>query len=94
MLLENYASLLQEGWQDVFAQERTHHRAIEHALSLPMVLGRRTISRTICSLDRANQDWSADYKLFSRSDWATEGLFAPVLRDYSCGTPKGPSARL
>lgn len=90
MLLENYTSLLQEGWQDVFAQERTHHRAIEHALSLPMVLGRRTISRTICSLDRAHQDWSADYKLFSRSDWETKGLFAPVVRDYLNRYPKGP----
>jgi len=90
MLLENYISLLQEGWQDVFVQERTHRRAIEHALSLPMVLGRRTISRTICSLDRAHQDWSADYKLFSRSGWETEGLFAPVMRDYLHRYPKGP----
>ena len=90
MLLENYTSLLQEGWHDVFAQERTQRRAIEHALSLPMVLGRRTISRTICSLDRAHQDWSADYKFFSRSDWKTEGLFAPVLRDYVRRYPQGP----
>jgi hypothetical protein len=90
MLLENYTSLLQEGWQDVFVQERTHRRAIEHALSLPMVLGRRTISRTICSLDRAHQDWSADYKLFSRSNWETEGLFTPVLREYLHRYPKGP----
>jgi hypothetical protein len=90
MLLENYTSLLQEGWDDVFAQERTQRRAIEHALSLPMVLGRRTISRTICSLDRAHQDWSADYKFFSRSDWKTEGLFAPVLKDYLRRYPKGP----
>ena len=90
MLLETYTSLLQEGWQDVFSQERTQRRAIEHALTLPMVLGRRTISRTICSLDRADQDWSADYKLFSRSDWETEGLFAPVLREYLRRYPKGP----
>lgn len=90
MLLENYTSLLQEGWNDVFAQERTQRRAIEHALSLPMVFGRRTISRTICSLDRAHQDWSADYKFFSRSDWKTDGLFAPVLREYVRRYPKGP----
>ncbi len=90
MLLENYTSLLQEGWQDVFAQERTHRRAVEHALTLPMVLGRRTISRTICSMDRAHQDWSADYKLFSRSGWKTEELFTPVLREYLDRYPKGP----
>jgi len=90
MLLENYTSLLQEGWQDVFAQERTHRRAVEHALSLPMILGRRTISRTICTLDRAHQDWSADYKLFSRNGWKTEGLFTPVLREYLNRYPRGP----
>jgi hypothetical protein len=92
MLLANYTSLLEEGWHPVFAQKRTHHRAVEHALSLPMVLGRRTISRTICSLDRAQRDWSADYKLFSRSDWAPEGLFAPILSDYLQRYPQGPIA--
>lgn len=90
MLLKNFASLLEEGWHPVFAQKRSHHRAIEHALSLPMVLGRRTISRTICSLDRANQDWSADYKLFSRSGWAQEELFEPVLQGYLKQYPRGP----
>ena len=90
MLLENYTSLLQEGWHDVFAQHRTHHRAVEHALTLPMVMGRRTISRTICCMDRAQQDWTADYKLFSRSGWQTEGLFAPVLIHYLDRYPKGP----
>ena len=91
MLLENYTSLLQEGWHDVFAQDRTHHRAIEHALSLPMVLGRRTISRTICSLDRAHQDWSADYKLFSRSGWADRGVVCSGAAEITwTGTPRGP----
>jgi len=90
MLLENYTSLLHDGWNEVFAQKRTLRRAIEHAVSLPMVLGRRTISRTICSLDRAHQDWSADYKLFSRSGWQTDGLFTPVLRDYLARYPRGP----
>jgi hypothetical protein len=90
MLLENFTSLLHDGWSEVFAQKRTLRRAIEHAVSLPMVLGRRTISRTICSLDRAHQDWSADYKLFSRSGWQTEGLFTPILRDYLDRYPRGP----
>jgi hypothetical protein len=90
MLLRNFASLLEEGWHPVFAQRRSRHRAIEHALSLPMVLGRRTISRTICSLGRATQDWSADYKLFSRSDWAQEELFAPVVQGYLTHYSRGP----
>lgn len=90
MLLKTFTSLLEEGWQPVFAQKRSHHRAIEHALSLPMVLGRRTISRAICSLNRANQDWSADYKLFSRSTWTAEGLFTPVVQGYLGQYSRGP----
>jgi len=90
MLLKNFTSLLEEGWQPVFAQRRSHHRAIEHALSLPLVLGRRTISRAICTLSRADQDWSADYKLFSRSNWAAEELFMPVVQGYLEQYPRGP----
>jgi hypothetical protein len=32
MLLDNYRSLLNQGWQPVFAQPRSHQRALEHAL--------------------------------------------------------------
>lgn len=92
MLAQNYASLLETGWHDAFAQKRTHKRAVEHALSLPMILGRRTISRTICSLDRADQDWSADYKLFSSRSWETEALFDPILKSYIKDCSRGPIA--
>jgi hypothetical protein len=60
MLIENYTSLLDGGWQGVFAQKRTHRRAVEHAVSLPMVavpfpapfavwIGRITIGAPIIS---------------------------------------------
>ena len=67
MLKEQLYSLLEQGWQTVFAQKRSRERAIAHALALPCIMGRRTISRTICALGRSDQDWSADYKIFSRS---------------------------
>ena len=54
--IERLHSLLLSGWKDVFSQERTLHRAIEHAVVTPCSLGRRTISRTICVLDRHQQD--------------------------------------
>ena len=66
-LAKQFYTLLERGWQPVFAQARTHRRALEHALAGPCVLGRRTLSRTICALGRSQQDWSADYKIFSRS---------------------------
>jgi hypothetical protein len=90
MLTEQYYSLLNQGWQTVFAQKRSRERAIEHALALPCLLGRRTISRTICALGRSNQDWSADYKIFSRSQWKAESLFDPVIDNYLTRYPDGP----
>jgi hypothetical protein len=90
MLMEAYSNLLERGWQPVFAQARSHHRALQHALAGPCTLGRRTLSRTVCALGRSDQDWSADYKLFSRSGWEAEDLFDPVLDDYLGRYPQGP----
>jgi hypothetical protein len=82
MLREQFRSLLERGWDGVFPQTRTRDRAIEHALTLPCVLGRRTISRTLGALGRTEGDWSADYKMFSRCAWAPERLFDPVIDQY------------
>ena len=90
MFIERLHSLLLSGWKDVFFQNRTLHRAIEHAVATPCSMGRRTISRTICALDRHQQDWSADYKIFSRSKWNEDELFSPVISSYLKRYPKGP----
>lgn len=82
MFYDRFHSLLLAGWDGVFSQRRTLHRAIEHATAAPCSLGRRTISRAICALGRQHRDWSADYKLFSRSKWDERRLFAPVLPHY------------
>lgn len=80
------------GWKEVFAQERTANRAIRQALASTCVLGRRTIARSI--LVRAPEaeqegegegeaeaeDWSADYRLHSRSPWEAQDLFDPILK--------------
>jgi hypothetical protein len=90
MLVEAYGLLLDKGWQSLFRQARTQRRALEHALALPAVLGRRTVSRTICALGRSDQDWSADYKLYSRSAWSSQSLFDPILEDYLIRYRQGP----
>lgn len=89
MLTEQLHSLLDQSWQPVFNQKRSLKRAIDHAMVMPCVMGRRTISRTICALGRSNQDWSADYKMFSRSHWQAESLFDPVIEDYLVRYPDG-----
>ena len=92
MLVTQLYTLLAQGWQEVFAQTRTLRRALEHAFALPCVLGRRTLSRTVCALGRAYQDWSADYKIFSRSRWSAEQLFDPVFDEHLRRYPQGPIA--
>jgi hypothetical protein len=82
MLLARFVSLLLCGWSGAFVQRRTLHRAIEHALSITAVAGRRTISRAILALGRGQVDWSADYRLFSRRQWKPQALFAPLISSY------------
>jgi len=90
MLLKNFNELLQEGWKDVFAQKRTLDRAIEHAIGMICAFGRRTISRTICAIGRQHQDWSADYKIYSRSPWEKDELYDSVIEEYLKSFPEGP----
>lgn len=92
MLTERYHSLLRQGWQGVFNQPRSHRRAIEHASALPLAVAPRTIAATICALGRQHQDWSADYKIFSRSPWEAEQLFEPVIKEYLNRYGGGPVA--
>ena len=90
MLSEQLQTLLERGWRLAFPSASTHRRAMQHAMALPCVLGRRTITRTLCALGRSEQDWSADYKLFSRCRWRAEQLFQPVLDEHLQRYPKGP----
>jgi hypothetical protein len=90
MLAQEYLSILNQGWKDVFPDSRTHRRAVEHALAWPSAMGDRTISQSIAMLGRSDQDWSADYKLFSRSPWEAEQLFDPVINEYLQRYPKAP----
>jgi hypothetical protein len=82
MLLQRFVLLLRTGWSHAFVQRRTLHRALEHALSITTLAGRRTISRAILALGRGQVDWSADYRLFSRRQWKPAALFAPVIDAY------------
>lgn len=91
-LLAQYTTLLAH-WESVFAQERTLCRAVDVGLGLLCGLGRRTITRSIFFRGKEQEDWSADYKVFSRAPWEAKGLFDPVLeqavpRYY----PEGPIA--
>ena len=90
MLLSIFHSLLQNGWKNTFARESTLSRAIEQAQATIATFGKRMIARMICTLGRQDQDWSADYKIFSRSPWDEDSLFDPILDHYLQRYPDGP----
>lgn len=89
-LLPQLLSIIKVVCAYVFVQQRMQIRAREQMLGLLCAMGRRTISRSICALGRQNRDWSADYKLYSRSPWEAQGLFDPVIKEYGRRYQKGP----
>ena len=66
-------------WEEVFAQQRSKNRAIKLAIGMMLGMGRRTITRALCFHGQTEEDWSADYKLFSRSKWDEQALFGGVV---------------
>ena len=66
-------------WRFVFPQERSHHRAIALAFGILCGIGKRTVTRAISFQGNTQKDWSADYKVFSRSPWEPRALFHPIL---------------
>lgn len=70
--------LLMNPWDEVFPQDRTRIRAQALALGMLCGVGQRTLTRALCFLGQDQEDWSADYKVFSRSPWKAENLFDPV----------------
>ena len=77
-LLETYDSLLQD-WRKVFSQKRTFGRARRLTFGLLVCLRLHLTSRAICAVGRQFVDWSADYRLCSRSPWNPQQLFDPIL---------------
>jgi hypothetical protein len=70
---------LTERWPFVFPQNRTRQRAVALAFGILAGLGKRTLTRAICFHGNTAKDWSADYRVFSRSPWEPRGLFHPLL---------------
>ena len=54
-------------------------RAIALAFGILCGVGKRTLTRAISFHGNTQKDWSADYKVFSRSPWEARALFHPIL---------------
>jgi hypothetical protein len=77
-LLETFDDLLQN-WHSVFSQQRMFERARRLTFGLLSCLRLHLTSTAICASGRQFVDWSADYRLCSRSPWEPHQLFAPVF---------------
>lgn len=66
-------------WAPVFAQSRSATRAVKLGIGLLLGMGKRTITRSLCFHGEGQQDWSADYKIFSRSKWDQQALFQEAV---------------
>jgi hypothetical protein len=66
-------------WSGVFPQARSLQRAITLAFGILCGVGKRTVTRAISFAGNTQKDWSADYKVFSRSPWQPRALFDPIL---------------
>jgi hypothetical protein len=77
-LLETFDSLLLS-WQAAFSQLRMFERARRLTFGLLSCLRLHLTSTAICASGRQFVDWSADYRLCSRSPWEPYRLFDPVF---------------
>lgn len=80
-LLKTFLNFICIWWQGVFSSKRTAARAEDHALGALCGEAPHTITSIIEFKETESQDWSADYKLYSRAKWRTEDLFAPVMKE-------------
>ena len=79
MKLLKYLLQQTQRWSFVFPQERSLQRAVALAFGILCGVGKRTVTRAIGFHGNTQKDWSADYKLFSRSPWQARALFHPIL---------------
>src|ERR1044071_1912256 len=80
-LLKIFLSFISSWWQIAFGSKRTAARAQEHALGVLGGHAPHTITSIIEFKGTESQDWSTDYKLYSRAKWSTEDVFNPILKE-------------
>ena len=77
-LLETFDALI-GAWRDVFPQTRTFERARRLAFGLLVSVRMHLTSNAICATGRQFVDWTADYRVCSRSPWDAHRLFDPIF---------------
>jgi hypothetical protein len=76
-------SAFQQLWREclpAFDQQRVAERAEALSLSSLLCLGRHTVTGLLTTCGLEFQDWSAEYRLFSRHRWPAADIFAVIRR--------------
>jgi len=76
-------------WLPAVKQVRTLDRLKRVTLGLLACQGRSTLTNSILYRGQEQKDWSADYKLFNRSELRTEVMFRTVLLEGIKKLPEG-----
>jgi hypothetical protein len=79
MNLLEWFDRLTGSWRDVFPQERTFQRARRLMFGLMVSVRLHLTSNAICATGRQFVDWTADYRVCSRSPWDPHRLFDPIF---------------
>jgi len=77
-LMSHLLGVLKE-WAGCFQQRRVYERARDLALGFLLNPGRNTLTQVLCTLGRSQEDWTADYRMFSERDYDPAALFVPVI---------------
>ncbi len=78
MLLACFKQLMEQGWKNVFTQQRVFNRVRRLSVAMLINLRMHLTSSAICATGRQSQDWTADYRVCSESPWNPRQLFDPV----------------
>jgi len=64
-----------------FGRERAWARAYRLAQGSLVCMGRHTVTGAVCATGRQFEDWSADYRLFSKERFDVNVIFGTIRRD-------------
>ena len=78
-LLDQFRSLVAAAALAV-ADPRPRRKFVHLALALLCAEKPKTITSALEWLDRRQEDWSGNYRLFSQAQWDAQAVFQPVFR--------------
>jgi len=74
---------------DAFSQRRVGERARRLGFGQLACVGRHTVTGVLCATGRQDDDWSGDYRVYSKDRWEVEELFVPILGEVLDLLPAG-----